>query len=70
MPVAGYIVSKADRVLELLVDPVRGPLLLQPIIAHRVLACMTGFFLAMVGTYVWRKYLSFGPDSEQPPKSG
>lgn len=65
----GYAVSKADRIFELLIDPARGPLLIQPIVAHRVLLCLTSFFLAMVLTYVFRKYLSFGDGSEQPPKS-
>jgi hypothetical protein len=69
----GYAVSKADRIFELLIDPARGPLLFQPIVAHRVLLCLISFFLAMVLTYVSRKYLSFGPGSEQPqnqlPKS-
>jgi hypothetical protein len=64
----GYIVSKADRIFELLIDPSRGPLLLQPIVAHRILLFATALLLGTVITYVFRKYLSFGPNSEQPPK--
>ena len=64
----GYIVSKVDRIFEVLIDPARGLLLLQPIVTHRVLLWAASFFLAMVVTYVSRKYISFGPGSEQPPQ--
>jgi hypothetical protein len=65
--VGGYIVSKVDRLFELWFDPARGPLLLDPVVAHRALVCITSFLLAATGTYVARKYLSFGPGSEEPP---
>jgi hypothetical protein len=68
--ITGYAVSKVDRLFELWFDPAHGPLLLNSIIAHRMLICITSFLLAAVTTYVVRKYFSWGPDSEQPPKSG
>jgi hypothetical protein len=61
----GYAVSKADRVFELLIDPAHGLLLLQPIIAARTIVAINSFFLAMVLTYVSRKYVSFGPGAER-----
>jgi putative flippase GtrA len=66
--ITGYVVSKVDRLFELWLDPEHGPLLLHSIIAHRMLICVTSFLLAAVVTYVARKYFSFGPGSEQPPK--
>ena len=64
----GYVVSKVDRLFELWFDPAHGPLLLDSIIAYRILICLTSFLLAAVSTYVARKYISFGPGAEQPPK--
>lgn len=66
--VTGWAVSKVDRVLDLYLDPARGPLILEPLIGHRVLTGMTAFMLAMVTTYVARKYVSFGPSAENPPE--
>jgi hypothetical protein len=66
--VTGWAVSKVDRVLDLYLDPARGPLILEPLIGHRVLTGMTAFILAMVTTYVARKYVSFGPGAENPPQ--
>lgn len=61
----GYVVSKVDRLFELWIDPAHGPLILNSLFAHRILSAITGFLLAVVVTYVGRKYLSFGPGSEQ-----
>ena len=66
--ITGYVVSKIDRLFELWFDPARGLLILNRVIAHRVLVCITGFLLTAVSTYVSRKYLSFGPDAEQPSR--
>jgi hypothetical protein len=65
---AGYAVSKLDRLFELWFDPAHGPLALSSIFAHRMLVSLTSFLLAAVCTYVSRKYVSFGPDAEQAPK--
>jgi hypothetical protein len=65
----GYLVSKIDRLVELWFDPDHGPMLLRPLVAHRLLLCITSFLLAAVWTYVARKYFSFGAGSEQPPKT-
>jgi energy-coupling factor transporter transmembrane protein EcfT len=67
--ISGYLVSKIDRLFDLWFDPEHGPLLLHSIVAHRILICATSFVMAAVTTYVARKYVSFGPGSEQPPKS-
>jgi energy-coupling factor transporter transmembrane protein EcfT len=66
--ITGYAVSKLDRLFELWLDPARGLVILSQPFAHRVLICITSFLLAAVSTYVSRKYLSFGPNAEQPPK--
>lgn len=66
--ITGYGVSKLDRLFELWLDPNRGLVILSQAFAHRVLICITSFLLAAVCTYVSRKYLSFGPNAEQPPK--
>ena len=66
--IAGYAVSKVDRLFDLWLDPAHGPLALSPIFAHRSLICLTSFLLAAVLTYVGRKYVSSGPGAEQPPK--
>jgi hypothetical protein len=65
---SGYLVGKLDRLLELWFNPEYGPLALRPNFAFRMMAGITGFLLAAVSTYVARKYLSFGPGAEQPPK--
>ena len=65
-PLTGYLVSKIDRLIELWFDPEHGPILLRPLVAHRILLCITSFLLSAVWTYVARKYFSFGPGSEQP----
>ena len=62
--ITGYVVSKTDRVFDLYLDPARGPLILESLVAHRVMAGTTAFLLAMVTTYVGRKYVSWGPSSE------
>jgi hypothetical protein len=62
---AGYAVSKIDRLFELWLDPARGAMALTSIFAHRALVCVTAFLLAAVSTYVGRKYVSFGPGAEQ-----
>jgi hypothetical protein len=67
--ITGFGVSKLDRLFELWVDPARGSLILSQAFAYRALICVTAFFLAAVSTYVSRKYLSFGPDAEQPAKT-
>jgi hypothetical protein len=67
--VSGYLVSKIDRLFDLWFDPEHGPLLLHSMVAHRMLICATSFVMAAVTTYVARKYVSFGPGSEQPSKS-
>jgi energy-coupling factor transporter transmembrane protein EcfT len=67
--ITGYGVSKLDRLFELWLDPARGLVILSQPFAHRVLICITSFLLAAVSTYVSRKYLSFGPNAEQPPKA-
>lgn len=61
----GYVVSKIDRLFELWFDPEHGPLLLRPLVAHRILLGITSFLLAAVWTYVARKYFSWGPGSEK-----
>jgi len=66
--ISGYLVSKLDKLFDLWFDPEHGPLLLHSIIAHRILICFTSFMMAAVTTYVARKYVSFGPGSEQPSK--
>jgi hypothetical protein len=66
--ISGYLVSKVDRLIELWFDPEHGPILLRPLVVHRILLCITSFLLAAVWTYVARKYFSWGPGSEQPPK--
>lgn len=66
--ITGYGVSKLDRLFDLWTDPVRGSLILTQIFAYRVLLCITSFLLAAVTTYVSRKYVSFGPGAEEPPK--
>lgn len=66
--ITGYGVSKLDRLFDLWTDPVRGSLILSQAFAYRGLLCITSFLLAAVTTYVSRKYVSFGPDAEQPPK--
>ena len=63
--ITGYGVSKLDRLFELWLDPAHGLVILSPAFAHRVLICITSFLLAVVFTYVNRKYLSFGPNAEQ-----
>jgi hypothetical protein len=60
----GYAVTKLDRLFELWFDPAHGPLILNPVFAHRALVCVSSFLLATVITYVSRKYLSFGPNAE------
>ncbi len=67
--ITGYGVSKLDRLFELWLDPARGLVILSQPFAHRVLICITSFLLAAVFTYVNRKYLSFGPNAEQPLKA-
>jgi FtsH-binding integral membrane protein len=67
--ISGYLVSKLDRLFDLWFDPEHGPLLLRSIVAQRMLICATSFVMAAVTTYVARKYVSFGPGAEQPPKS-
>ena len=63
---AGYSISKMDRLFDLWLDPARGPLALNlnlcPPCAR---VCVTAFLLAAVSTYVGRKYVSFGPGAEQ-----
>jgi hypothetical protein len=66
--ITGYGVSKLDRLFELWTDPSRGSLILTRAFAVRVLVCITSFLLAAVTTYVSRKYISFGPNAEQPPR--
>ncbi|HWY23264.1 MAG TPA: hypothetical protein VNX26_18700 [Candidatus Acidoferrum sp.] len=66
--ITGYGVSKLDRLFELWTDPSRGSLILTRTFAVRVLVCITSFLLAAVTTYVSRKYISFGPNAEQPPR--
>jgi hypothetical protein len=66
--ITGYGVSKLDRLFDLWTDPVRGSLILTQPFAYRGLLCITSFLLAAVTTYVSRKYISFGPGAEQPPK--
>lgn len=67
--ITGYLVSKIDRLVELWFDPEHGPLLLRSLVVHRILLCLTSFLVAAISTYVIRKYFSFGPGSEQPPKA-
>jgi hypothetical protein len=67
--ITGYLVSKIDRLIELWFNPEHGPILLRPLVVHRLLLCITSFLLAAVWTYVARKYFSFGPGSEQTPKT-
>jgi len=64
--ITGYLVGKIDRLFQLWFDPEYGPLALRSIFAFRMMTGITGFLLAVVSTYVARKYLSFGPGAEQP----
>jgi hypothetical protein len=66
--ITGYGVSKLDRLFELWTDPSRGSLILTRAFAVRALVCITSFLLAAATTYVSRKYISFGPNAEQPPR--
>jgi hypothetical protein len=66
---AGYVVSKVDRLFELGIDPVHGSPLLTDRFAHRILIAVCSFPLAAVLTYVGRKYVSFGPEAEHPQNS-
>lgn len=65
--VTGWAVTKIDRLFELSFDLTRGPLILNPVVGSRVLLGFSCFFLAATATYVARKYVSFGPGSEQQP---
>jgi hypothetical protein len=65
----GYLLGKLDHLFQLWFDPEYGPLVLRSLFALRMMAGVTGFLLAAVSTYVARKYLSFGPGSEQPPNT-
>ncbi|HKV24660.1 MAG TPA: hypothetical protein VJN93_08730 [Candidatus Acidoferrum sp.] len=67
---SGYLVSKLDHLIELWFNVEYGPLVLRPNFAFRMMVGITAFLLAAVSTYVARKYLSFGPDAEQPPTAG
>lgn len=61
---AGYVVSKIDRLFELGIDPGRGFPILHLLSALRILIAVCSFLLATVSTYVARKYVSFGPGAE------
>ena len=50
----GYAVSKTDRLFELWFDPVTGPLVLQAIVAARLMLFIISFLLAAITTYVAR----------------
>lgn len=64
--VTGWAVTKIDHFFDLLFDPARGPLVLNAIVGSRILLGLTCFLLVATITYVVRKYVSFGPGSEQP----
>lgn len=56
------------RVLQ---TPVHGlglgtSIVLRPMVAHRIMLCITSFLLAAVWTYISRKYFSFSSGSERP----
>ena len=67
--VTGFIVSKADRIFELWIDRSKEHgFEEQP--WSRLMIGLAAFVLALVTTYVARKYVSFGPGAENPPTAG
>jgi len=50
---SGYLVSKADRVLEQILDP---ETLFSPVAAFRILAAVSTFAITLLITYVYRVY--------------
>ena len=53
---AGWVVSKADRIFDLWVDPFWGPLMLDPTFSLRTMLWLTSFLLAATMTYISREY--------------
>jgi hypothetical protein len=51
---SGYLVSKADRVLEVLLRP---EFLFSPVTGFRLLAGLSGFAITLIVTYVHRAYV-------------
>jgi hypothetical protein len=64
--VTGFLVSKADRVFELWIERSRGHVLFDEQLAYRWMIGLTSSMLALVVTYVARKYVRFGPNAEPP----
>ena len=62
----GFVVSKADRVFELWIEKNKDHTLFEEQLGLRLMIGLTSFMLALVTTYVARKYLRFGPDAERP----
>lgn len=61
--VTGFLVSKADRIFELWIDKSKAAGFEEQL-WMRLMVGLTGFVLAVVTTYVARRYLSFGPGAE------
>jgi hypothetical protein len=64
--VTGFLVSKADRVFEVWIERNRGHALFDEQLASRWMVGLTSFMLAMVVTYVVRKYFRWGPNAQRP----
>jgi hypothetical protein len=62
----GFIVSKADRTFEVWIDQAKTRQLFDEQLSFRLMVFGASFMVAMVTTYVGRKYFRFGPDAEKP----
>jgi len=62
--ITGFLVSKGDRVFDSWIDRNKGHALFDEQLAARWMMGLAGFMLAMVLTYVTRKYVRFGPGAD------
>jgi hypothetical protein len=54
----GFLVSKVDQVFNLVMDEKRGPLILNELFVRRLMVGVCGFFIAMIGVFLARRYFN------------
>jgi len=54
----GFLVSKVDQVFNRVMDEKRGPLILNEFFVRRLMVGVCGFFIAMIGAFLARRYFN------------
>ena len=54
----GFLVSKVDQVFNLVMDEKRGALIMNELFVRRLMVGVCGFFIAMIGVFLARRYFN------------